>query len=323
MGNLTVAYIGPSKYAEGLGKQSTASDIVFYENKKDDVTMNIVVPVGYPEKLASLFYATSMADMALVVVEKLDAAFGESALMLDCLSVKPGYIVLRGGITKEQLAPLIKNLVLERYSFLEDNPATVREKLMEDATEVESNEALRTTVFSGSVPIDHFFDVKGVGTVALGRVFEGVIKRHDKLKVLPGGKTVEVKSIQKHDADSEWAAKGDLVGLAIKGVEVSDLERGMVLTNNPDVKSTLVIESDASLVKYWPSPFKEDMPVHIGHWMQFVSARVESVSDDGDWRNPRMKIALDKPLVHLPGSKCVLCYLDGGKLRVAGTMELS
>ena len=322
MGNLTVAYVGPPKYAEELGKKSTASDIVFYESKKGDATLNVVSPIGYPEKLASLFYAASMADMALVVIEKLDAVFGESALMLDCLGVKSGHIVLRGGITREQLAPLIRNLVLERYGFIDDNPAIIREKLMGDAEEVESNESLRTTVFSGSVPIDHFFDVKGVGTVVLGRVFEGVIKRHDKLKALPGGKTVEVKSIQKHDADSEWAATGDLVGLAVKGVEIADLERGMVLTNNPDVKSTLVINSEASLVKYWPSPFKEDMPVHIGHWMQFVSAKVESVSDDGDWRNPRMKIALDKPLVHLPGSKCVLCYLDGGKLRVAGTLEL-
>lgn len=322
MGNLTVAFVGSKDYAEGLGKKSTATDIVFYESKKDDVTLNVVVPVEYPEKLASLFYVSSLADMALVVVERLDAAFGESALMLDCLGIGTGYIVLRNGITKEQLSPLIRNLVLERYKFLEDNPAVVRERLMEDAGEVESNEALRTTVFSGSVPIDHFFDVKGVGTVTLGRVFEGVIKRHDKLKVLPGGKTAEVRSIQKHDVDSEWAARGDLAGLALKGVEVADLERGMVLTNNPQMKSALVINSEASLVKYWPSPFKEDMPVHIGHWMQFVSARVESVSDDGDWRNPRMKIALDKPLVHLPGSKCVLCYLDGVKLRVAGTMEL-
>jgi selenocysteine-specific translation elongation factor len=322
MSNLTVAFIGPVKYAEELGKKSTASDIVFYENKKGDVTMNVVVPVEYPGKLASLFYAASMADIALVVVEKLDAAFGESALMLDCLGVKSGFIVLGNGITKEQITPLIRNLVLERYVFLDDNPSIVREKLMEEAEEVESNEPLRTTVFSGSVPIDHFFNVKGVGTVVLGRVFEGVIKKHDKLKALPGGKSVEVKSIQKHDVDSEWAAKGDLVGLAVKGVEVADLERGIVLTNNPEMKSTLVINSEATLVKYWPAPFEEDMPVHIGHWMQFVSAKVESISDDGDWRNPRIKIALDKPLVHLPDSKGILCYLDGGKLRVAGTIEL-
>lgn len=322
MGNLTVAFVGPPKYAEELGKRTTASDIVFYESRKNDATLNIVVPVEYPAKLASLFYATSMADMALVVIEKLDAAFGESALMLDCLGIDSGYIIPRAAITKDQVIPLINNLVLERYNFLEDNPAIIRERLLEEAEGLESNEALRATVFSGSVPIDHFFDVKGVGTVVLGRVFEGVIKRHDKLKALPGGKTVEVISIQKHETDSEWAAKGDIVGLALKGMEVSDLERGMILTNNPEMKSTLSINAEASLVKYWPSPLKEDMPVHIAHWMQFRSARITSVSDDEDWRNPKVKIALDKPLVYLSGARCVLCYLDGGKLRVAGTIDL-
>jgi selenocysteine-specific translation elongation factor len=322
MGNLTVTMIGPAEYAAQLGKKSGASDITFYDSKKGEVTITMIHPSGYPEKLAPLFYAASMADLAIVVVEKLDATFGESALMLDCAGLRRGYIVLRNGMTMEQIAPLIKGLVLERYALIPDNPADIRERLMEDAENLESNESLKMTVNAGSVPVDQYFNVKGVGTVVLGNVVEGIVKRHDRLKTIPGGKIAEVRSIQKHDDDFEWSAKGDRVGLALKGLEVTDLDRGIVLSNNPALKSDLAITAQAKLVKYWPKALEEDMVLHIGHWMQFTGARVESVSDEGDWKQPTLKIALDKPLVHLPGDSAIICYLDGGKLRVAGTMQV-
>ena len=322
MGNLTVALIAPPGYASDIGKKSGASDITSYDNKKGDVTMSAIEPTGYPEKLAPLFYAASMADIALVVVEKIDAAFGECAIMLDCAGVRNGYIVLRGGIAMEQIAPLIKGMTMEGYTPIEDNPIAIRERLMDDASNLESNEPLKMTVNAGSVPVDQSFNVKGVGTVVLGNVVEGVVKRHDRVKVLPGGKAGEVRSIQKHDDDFDWSAKGDRVGLALKGLEVADVERGAVLTNNPSVKTNLAMTAEAKLVRYWPRPLEEGMVLHTGHWMQFITSRIETVKDDGDWRQPTLKLAFDRPLVHLPGDSAVLCHLDGGKLRVAGTLAL-
>lgn len=322
MGNLTVAIIAPQGYAAGIGKKSGTSDITSYDNKKGEVTVSIIEPTSYPEKLASLFYSASMADIALVVVEKIDAAFGECALMLDCAGVRKGYIVLRGGVVREQIAPLIKGLTIENYFTIEDNPVAIRERLMDDASNLESNEPLKMTTNAGSVPVDQSFNVKGVGTVVLGNVVEGVMKRHDRVKVLPGGKSGEVRSIQKHDDEFDWSARGDRVGLALKGLEVADVERGMVLTNNPSLKSDLSITAELNVVKYWPKPLEEGMVLHTGHWMQFLPSRLESVKDDGDWRHPTVKLAFDKPVVHLPEDKAVLCYLDGGKLRVIGSFLL-
>ena len=47
--------------------------------------------------------------------------------------------------------------------------------------------------------IDHCFDVKGVGTVILGKVTNGKIKQYDNLKLYPAGIDVLIKSIQMHD----------------------------------------------------------------------------------------------------------------------------
>ena len=64
------------------------------------------------------------------------------------------------------------------------------------------------------------------------------------------------------------------------------------------------------------------MVVHLGHWMQFLNSKVESVSDKGDWRRPEITLMLEKEIVYRPNDKAVLMYLEGGKLRVAGTVEL-
>jgi hypothetical protein len=65
------------------------------------------------------------------------------------------------------------------------------------------------------------------------------------------------------------------------------------------------------------------MVLHLGHWMQFLTAKVEAVNDEGDWHKPTLTLAFEKELVHPSGDMAVLMYLEGGKLRVAGTVELS
>jgi len=56
--------------------------------------------------------------------------------------------------------------------------------------------------------------------------------------------------------------------------------------------------------------------------MQFLNSKIEAINDEGDWRKPTLTITLEKDLVYRPGDKAVLMYLEGGKLRVAGTIEL-
>jgi hypothetical protein len=56
--------------------------------------------------------------------------------------------------------------------------------------------------------------------------------------------------------------------------------------------------------------------------MQFVPARVVAVKAEDDWHKPTLDLALDKMLVHKSGARAVLTYPEGGKLRVAGTIDL-
>jgi selenocysteine-specific translation elongation factor len=312
MPNLNIAVLGKQGYSRELGKKGTESDVTLYNAKKGQVTQTIIEASKYPEKLQSLFYACSFADMAILVVEELNAAFGETILMLDCLGVKEGIIVLTNYITGDQIKRFIKDTVLENYSMMEDDLPHLRQILQEKA----DNIPIGDQADAGAVVIDHSFNVRGIGAVVLGIVRTGQVHKHDKLKALPSDKTTQIRSIQKHDDDFETAETGNRVGLALKNIEADQLERGMVLTNDPSYKTTTTIKGKLNLVKYWTNPVNPGMAVHVGNGMQFVTATID-YSQDGN-----IEIGLQKPIVYMPGDKATVLYLNGGNLRVVGTVQL-
>ncbi len=322
MPNLNVAVIGPPGYTKELGKPGTTSDITFYNLKRGETTVTFVEPSRYPERLSSLFFAVSSADTVLLVVDEINAQFGECVMMLQSADRAKGRLVLRNSIALDQIAPLISGTVLEHYAVATDDPVHLREDLLKEADRMAFRERALTAGRGGVIPVDHAYHVKGVGPVVLGCVARGTVRKHETLRVLPTEKTAQVRSIRKHDDDADTAFVGDRVGIALKNIETGDLERGYVLSSDPALKCSDSITAKAALVRYWPAPLAAGMVLHVGHWMQFLPCRVERVEAVSDWRMPTLTLTLDRPLVYVPGARAVLHYLDGGKLRVAGTLKL-
>ena len=323
MSNLTVAILAPPDYAKDLGKKGTVSDITFYNLKKGEATVTFIEPTRYPEKLSSLFYAVSLSDRIVLVVDEINATFGECVLMLQCSGKSKGYLILKNYISLDQITPLIKGTVLEHYEVLEEDIVGLREKMLDISVKQTAHQKMHDAAGKGAVPVDAHFNVKGVGVVVLGFVAQGSIKKHDTLRVLPSEKTAQIRSIQKHDDDAETAITGDRVGLALKNIEAEDLDRGFVLTNDPALKYTTTISGKAQIVKYWPAPLKEGMVLCAGHWMQFLPTRLEKIIVEGDWRMPTLTLTMEKALVYPLGARVVLHYLEGGKLRVVGSLIIS
>jgi len=318
MGNLNVAVLGANGYAGEIGKKGTVTDVTFFNLKQGDDSVTLIEATKYPEKLSSLFYSTAMSEFVILVVDKIDSNLGETILMADAFGLNKGWIVLRNYIQEEQIKPLIADTSLESFTFVVDDPIKLRGDILLEAAKLVHKVDGESC---GSIPVDSHFNVKGVGTVVLGSVIDGFVKKHDKLRIVPLEETVVLKSIQKHDVDSDFGAKGDHVGIALRGIESERLDRGFVLTTDKSVKISKGAKSQARLVKYWPAPIKEGMVMHIGHWMQMIPCRVKS-SAGADWKNPELDIEIEGEMIHKPGDKAVMMYLEGGKLRVVGTITL-
>ncbi len=315
MPSLNASVIGSLEYSKQLGKKSGETDVTFYDLKKGETVITLVEPSRYPEKIQSLYFSTAFGEYAVLVTEKIDQYFGESLLMLNAVGVKAGTIVLRNYIQEEQLTPLRRGTVLENYTVMEDDPNRLRDHLITVA-----ERPRQPASGPGTLSVDAAFNVHGIGTVALANIKFGSLRKHDVLKVMPGIKTAEVRSIQKHDVDIDSAIAGDHVGIALKGVEASDLDRGTVLTG-VDLKETSTITAKAQLIPYFQAQLHEGSTLHLGHWLQLNLGRVTRFVDSGN-KNPEMTVQLERPIVHPAGANAVLIYLDGGKLRVAGTITL-
>ncbi len=78
------------------------------------------------------------------------------------------------------------------------------------------------------LPVEDVFSITGRGTVVTGKVERGVIRVGDKVELLGRDepRVVVVTGIQAFHQDQEAAAAGDNVGLLLRGVAVTDVERG-------------------------------------------------------------------------------------------------
>jgi len=316
MGNINVAVMGEEAYARNLGRKGTVSDITFYDFKSPaNDTITAIEPSKYPDKLASLFYALSITDYAVMIVNNIDAVMGEMILAADTLGLKKGAFIMKNYHQPEEMAPLIKGTSLEGFEFMADDHIALKEKLLRMAADTKAPETPK-----GAVPIDHFFNVKGVGTVILGVVASGTIRRHDELRVMPTANFAQVRSIQKHDDDFEVATLGDRVGLALKNITVEELDRGYVLTNE-EMLCLTKLNVKVKPHKFWKKPLEVGMVLHIGHWMQYLPARVEKAEKTSEGH--ALELVLEKPMALKADSRLFISYIDQPKLRVIGPAYLA
>lgn len=312
MKGLTVAVLGDAALAAQLGKKGTVSDISFFNFKKGEIGVAYVYPSRYPEKLQSLANALAMADAAVLVVDKLDKVMGEHIVALDAFGIKRGFLVLKNYLAADQLRPYVVGTTLEEFSFHEPDAY----QFNEDFAAME----LRPAEGPVRVPVDHFFDVNGVGTVALGCVRRGMARQHDELQVYPTGNKATVRSIQVHDEDVPEAPFGCRVGLALKGIEAKDLFRGAILAPPGSLKVPERIETELSASKYWKGTVSKGMTLHGACGLQIVPMHVDEAPGDGLKPGKTGKVIFrpDKPLAVEKGDRLVALDLDSNGLRIAG-----
>jgi elongation factor 1-alpha len=93
------------------------------------------------------------------------------------------------------------------------------------------------------IPVEDAYTISGIGTVPVGRVETGVMKKGDKVIFMPGGTTGEVKSIEMHHEEIPQALPGDNIGWNIRGIGKNDVRRGDVcghVDNPPTVADEFV-----------------------------------------------------------------------------------
>ena len=288
MRSVNFVVLGEQTIANDFGKKGTVTDLTVYDRKESDIIRTWVVPNGFPEKIQPLLQAINIAEYVIFYVASLDRYTGEQIIALDMLNKKNGILSHSYEVDENRLHSMIKGTVLQNYKKIDSS--NIKEELVK--LPHVSNDG------PAQIVIDHSFDVKGVGTVVLGKVLQGTINQYDNLKHLPSGTDVMVKSIQMHDDDVKQAVCPARVGLSLKGIKPDEVGRGDIITSDEsfEIKNELEIDFKQSL--FYKGEISENQMCLVSVGLQVKAAKFSSISP--------VKLILDKPVVCRKNEICLL-----------------
>ncbi|MDD2231060.1 MAG: elongation factor Tu [Candidatus Cloacimonetes bacterium] len=101
------------------------------------------------------------------------------------------------------------------------------------------------------MPIEDVFSIKGRGTVATGRIEQGVIKINDPVEIvgLHPTQTSVVTGIEAFKKSLNQGQAGDNAGLLLRGIEREQIERGQVIVKPGSLTPHTEFESEVYILK--------------------------------------------------------------------------
>lgn len=326
---------GKTSLAAKLGKKSTESDIVLYDFMKGENILSVVDPIGYPRSPKALVNAANMADVVLFCVAAggMDARTGECVILMDLLKPKRGIIVITKADEsnmyaidelKNKIKAVTKNTAMEGWPVMATSSKTIEgiDKLKETLIAFDNQVREENKVLADKpvrIPIDHHFNVTGIGTVVLGYVEQGTVNMKDKLTVFPLKHEVEIRSIQTYDIDVKQAGPGARVGLALKGVQAKDLDRGYMISQTEEVSDLFKLKCITARFK---GEFNVEDKIHLYVGMQstpgtirHIAVNDRSVETTTSNMEYQVDVKTDKELAYSPGDVFLLSKLDDPKQR--------
>jgi len=81
------------------------------------------------------------------------------------------------------------------------------------------------------MPVEDVFSIKGRGTVATGRIEQGIVNVNDEIEIVGVRATTKsvVTGVEMFKKNLDRGQAGDNVGILLRGIERDDIERGQVL----------------------------------------------------------------------------------------------
>jgi elongation factor Tu len=192
--------------------------------------------------------------------------------------------------------PIIPGSALLALEALTENPNTVRggskwvDKIYQlmDSVDEYIPTPLRETDKPFLMAVEDVFSITGRGTVATGRVERGSVKVGDTVELvgLRTTKNTTVTGLEMFQKTLEESFAGDNCGILLRGVQKSDIERGMVLSAPGSITPHTKFESQVYILT------KEEggrhTPFFPGYRPQFyvrttdVTGKIDSFkADDG------------------------------------------
>jgi elongation factor Tu len=225
---------------------------------------------GHADYVKNMITGAAQMDGAILVVSAVDGPMPqtrEHILLARQVNV-PSIVVFLNKCDLVDDAELLDLVELEvrellsQYKFPGDDTPVIRGSAMKaiqgDKDSVTKIEELYTALDSYIpepkreidkpflMPVEDVFSITGRGTVATGRIDRGIVKTGDEVQVVGFGaeKKTVVTGVEMFRKLLDEGRAGDNVGLLLRGVEKTEIERGMVLAKSGSITPHTKFEAE-------------------------------------------------------------------------------
>ncbi len=223
--------------------------------------------------------------------------------------------------------PIIKGSALKALENPDDEAA--RKPIVEllEALDTYIPDPIREFEKPFLMSVEDVFSIKGRGTVATGRIDQGVVNVNEEVEIvgIKPTKKVVVTGVEMFRKTLDRGQAGDNVGLLLRGIEREDIERGQVIAKPGSIHPHTKFESDVYVLT--KDEGGRHTPFFKGYKPQFyirttdVTGSVELPKDvemvmPGD--NIQMTITLGAPIAMDAGTRFAI--REGGRTVGAGVV---
>lgn len=290
----------------------------------DGAILVVSAPDGpMPQTREHVLLAKQVNVPALVVyLNKVDLVSDPE--FLDLVEMEIRDLLTKYGFPGDE-TPIIRGSALKALEDDADGIASIK-KLME-ALDTYIPEPKRELDKPFLMPIEDVFSIKGRGTVATGRIERGIVKVNEEVEVvgLRDTQKVVVTGVEMFHKILDQGQAGDNVGILLRGIEKTDIERGQVISKPGTITPHTQFKAEVLLLK------KEEggrhTPIFAGYRPQ-VFIRTTDVTGDiklaegtemimpGD--NANVEVTLIKPVAMEVGQRFAI--REGGLTVGAGAI---
>jgi len=180
----------------------------------------------------------------LVFLNKMDLADPE---LVELVEMDIRELLAKNGFDED--APIIKGSATKA---LEGDPAS-EDAIMELVEALDSYvpEPVRNLDKPFLMPIEDVFSIKGRGTVATGRIEQGIVKLNDPVEIvgIHASQTSVVTGIEAFKKNLNQGQAGDNAGILLRGIEREQVERGQVLAKPGSITPHTEFEAEVYILK--------------------------------------------------------------------------
>ena len=287
-----------------------------------NTTIGFIDVPGHERFIKNMLAGVGGIDMVMLVIAADESVMPQTREHLDICSllhIKQGFTVLtKIDKVEPEMVALVENEVHDflKGTFLEHSPILRASsytgegipQLIETLREFIGKTGPKDSADIFRLPVDRCFTMKGFGTVVTGTLIAGKVEKEQEIQILPSGRTARVRGIQVHGHSSKEALAGQRTALNLQGLEVADVERGMVLTVPRLFNSTSMLDCHLELLPSVANAIemRKRVRFHVGtaELMGYVVLLGQDRLEPG--ASAFVQIRLEEPAFALPGDRFIV-----------------